>query len=70
MTWSTYSDKKKKLKIGFTSPLSNVGLRNNYVSLFDWEKAFNRGIICVCPTVRSKDIAILVNQALITVVYP
>ena len=31
-------------------------------------RAFKRGVICACPTLGSRDIAILVNQALITVV--
>ena len=32
-------------------------------------RAFNRGIIWACPTLSSRDVAVLVNQALITVVY-
>ena len=32
--------------------------------------AFNRGMICVCSTLGSRDITALVNKALITVVYP
>ena len=33
-------------------------------------RAFDRGIVCACPTFGFRDIAVLVKQSLITVVYP